>query len=229
MDVHDTPVIKPSSTPAEETRRRLLDTAERLFAEKGFDGAPVREITAEAGCNLAAVNYHFGSKENLYREVFLRRLGFLRDRRITRIREALEAGSPPTLEAVLEAFTLAFLEPLTQAGEGRLLVELWGREMLEPHLPRELFRREMLDPVRSELVRALRTVEPRLDEEAAALAVFSLVSQLVHLVHLAHQAGFHGLGEDDPWSPENLDRLARHVVRFTAGGIRALAPGGSSS
>ncbi len=232
MDVYDTPVTESGSPPAEETRRRLLDAAERLFAEKGFDGASVREITTSAGCNLAAVNYHFGSKENLYREVFLRRLGLLRDRRITRIREALEAGSPPTLEAVLKAFTLAFLEPLTEAGEGRLLVELWGREMLERHLPRELFRREMLDPVRTALVHALRTVEPGLDEEAASLAVFSLLSQLVHLVHLAHLAhtdASHGLGEADPWSPGNLERLTRHVVLFTAGGIRALASGGSPS
>ena len=51
-----------------ETREKILDAAEALFAEHGFEGASMRMITARAGVNLAAVNYHFGSKENLLRE-----------------------------------------------------------------------------------------------------------------------------------------------------------------
>ena len=54
----------------ELTRERILDTAEVLFAQKGFEAVSVREITAAASCNLAGVNYHFGNKENLYLEVF---------------------------------------------------------------------------------------------------------------------------------------------------------------
>ena len=69
-----------------ETRTRLLDTAECLFAERGFAGTSVRDITADAGCNLAAVNYHFGGKQNLYREVFRRRLAALREQRLASIR-----------------------------------------------------------------------------------------------------------------------------------------------
>src|SRR4051812_36059503 len=56
------------------TQEKIFDAAERLFAERGFDGTSLREITTEAGVNLAAVNYHFGSKEDLYRETFLRRM-----------------------------------------------------------------------------------------------------------------------------------------------------------
>ncbi len=223
MNVHDNSVTPRESVGTDETRERLLDTAERLFAEKGFEGASVRDITAGAASNVASVNYHFGSKDNLYREVFRRRLGILRDRRVACVQEALTAQPAPSLEGVLEAFVLAFLEPLVEAGEGRLLMELWAREMLEPHLPHELFHREMLEPVRGALTDALLQVVPHLERERAVMAVFSLISQLVNLVHIAYRAGQHGLAEGDPWSPETLDRLAHHIVRFSAGGIRAVA------
>ena len=58
-----------------DTRDRLLDTAERLFAERGIDATSLRHITAEADANLASVNYHFGTKEELVRELFARRIG----------------------------------------------------------------------------------------------------------------------------------------------------------
>ncbi|MFW6334288.1 MAG: TetR/AcrR family transcriptional regulator, partial [Desulfosalsimonas sp.] len=61
------------SDHAENTRQRVLDHAEKLFAEKGFTGVSIREITAMADCNLAAVNYHFGGKKKLYLAVFRER------------------------------------------------------------------------------------------------------------------------------------------------------------
>jgi len=61
-----------------DTRDRLLDASEGLFASRGYAATSVRDITTEAGCNLAAINYHFGSKHNLYREVFRRRLATTR-------------------------------------------------------------------------------------------------------------------------------------------------------
>jgi len=83
------------NTPATgDARERLLDAAERLFAEHGFRAASVREITVAAGCNLAAVNYHFGGKLNLYREVFARRLRALRERRIAGVRQSTVETEP---------------------------------------------------------------------------------------------------------------------------------------
>ena len=58
-----------------ETRTRLLDSAEQLFAERGIDATSLRAITTAAGANLASVNYHFGSKDELFREVVSRRIG----------------------------------------------------------------------------------------------------------------------------------------------------------
>ncbi len=64
------------------TKERLLDSAEHLFSRRGFSATSVRQITAEANVNLAALNYHFGSKEQLISAVFARRLGPLNEERI---------------------------------------------------------------------------------------------------------------------------------------------------
>ena len=100
----------PRENREELTKERILDTAEVLFAQKGYQAVSVREITSAARCNLAAVNYHFGKKENLYLEVFRSRWV----PRATRIRESFRralAGqdslSPPK---VVRALAQAFVE-----------------------------------------------------------------------------------------------------------------------
>ncbi len=75
------------NAPHFSTKERILDSAEALFARHGFAGASLRQVTAAASVNLAAVNYHFGSKENLINEVFRRRLDSLNEQRL----QALEA------------------------------------------------------------------------------------------------------------------------------------------
>src|SRR5688572_30283560 len=106
------PITNPESA---HTRERLLDASERLFAEKGFRSASVRDITRESSCNIAAVNYHFGGKSNLYREVFLRRLRSMRKLRLDAIETALsQAGKDATLDFLVEAFANAFVAPLVE-------------------------------------------------------------------------------------------------------------------
>src|SRR5262245_36438774 len=133
-----------SSEAPIQTRMRLLDAAELLFAEHGFRGASVRDITQQAGCNLAAVNYHFGGKVNLYREVVLRRLAALRAGRIESVKRAMNrTGREATVEELVEAFSTAFLEPLVTSAAGRRWINLMTREILDPQLPTDLFYNEM--------------------------------------------------------------------------------------
>src|SRR3989442_13609471 len=90
---------RPVTASPARTRERLLEAAERLFAERGFRATSVRALTSEAGCNVASVNYHFGGKEGLYREMFRRRLVALREQRIAGIRRAMdETGGRASLE-----------------------------------------------------------------------------------------------------------------------------------
>src|SRR3954447_24782186 len=88
-----------------DTRESLLDAAESLFAEHGIQAASLRAITQRAAANLAAVHYHFGSKEGLVRAVFSRRLKPLKGERLPLLDAADLAGNPPDgVEQVLRAF-----------------------------------------------------------------------------------------------------------------------------
>ncbi|MEM9290066.1 MAG: TetR/AcrR family transcriptional regulator [Acidobacteriota bacterium] len=109
----------------QQTRDSLLDAAEFLFAEKGIQATSLRAVTRRAGANLAAVNYHFGSKDGLVREVFRRRLEPVNQERLRLLNLAEEAaeGSELELEEVLSAFFLPVLRlqsggmgPETEAG-----------------------------------------------------------------------------------------------------------------
>jgi TetR/AcrR family transcriptional regulator, regulator of cefoperazone and chloramphenicol sensitivity len=203
------------------TRARLLETAVRLFAEKGFEGTSVRAITAEAGCNLAAVNYHFGGKDQLYEEIFHLRLKAIREQRLAIIRSTrAEEGEGISLEALLRAFATAFLEPFMEASDGLTWRRLMWREMVEPHLRQGMFAAEVITPVHEELAAALIPACPGLDLETARRCTYSLVGQLVHFMRLERY--FDGTPEEDTARlpmPEVVD----HVVRFSASGIRAMA------
>src|SRR6201996_8870198 len=99
----------PVSSASMPTKERILGAAEVLFARHGFDGASLRQLTAAAGVNLAAVNYHFGSKDRLVEEVFRRRLDELNSRRLKALSRI--SGNPDTtLEDVLSAFIKPALE-----------------------------------------------------------------------------------------------------------------------
>lgn len=96
-------------------RERILDTAEALFAERGFDGVTLRQIAVGAGVDVALASYHFGKKLDLFRAVFERRAPALNTARLDALAAAQAAVSPykPTVEAVIEAF----LRPLELAQE----------------------------------------------------------------------------------------------------------------
>jgi AcrR family transcriptional regulator len=209
------PITNPESAA---TRERLLDAAERLFAERGFRSASVRDITRESSCNIAAVNYHFGGKSNLYREVLLRRLRAVRKARLDGIERALShAGSEATLELLLQEFTTAFVAPLVEESSGRYWMLLLAQEMIDPQLPPATFRAEMIEPIEKALVAALLHVCPALEREDAALCTHSLMGQLVHAVHLQR-----ALDEAPIGSPWKLEEFVQHIVRFSAAGIRSL-------
>ena len=93
-----------------ETKTKLLDVAEKLFAEKGVDATSLRNIISEAKVNLAAIHYHFGSKDALIREVVARRVQPINEERIRRLEEC--ENNNLTGPDLLEGLIRAFLEPL---------------------------------------------------------------------------------------------------------------------
>jgi len=204
---------------ATATRERLLDAAEALFAERGFHAASVRDITHAATSNLAAVNYHFGGKANLYRAVFLRRLGALRDLRVRAVEQAIERDGGD-LESILLAFAHSFLEPLVSGDAGKRWVRLSSRELLDPQLPPGLFFDEIIQPTQASLARALKRLCPGLDSEQARLCAQSLVGQLMH-IRLLHTY-LSTAGDAKSRREFELPRMTADAVAFSAAAIRSL-------
>ncbi|MBI3372448.1 MAG: TetR family transcriptional regulator [Betaproteobacteria bacterium] len=124
--------------PPHETRTRILDAAEDLFMQHGFEATSMRMLTAKAGVNLAAVNYHFGSKDALIEAVFRRRLDPMNAERLAELdRLETEAnGKPLPPEAIIRAFIRTSLKMVgdTRSG-GRTFVRLLGRTYTEPSKP----------------------------------------------------------------------------------------------
>ena len=101
-------------------KERILDAAERLFARNGFYGISVRDITEEAGVDVALVSYHFGGKRELFAAVFQRRAELLNPERLAMLEEVRRAALPgvPTLENIVNAFTYPLLERSARGGPG---------------------------------------------------------------------------------------------------------------
>lgn len=119
-----TAVVADPTPRAGATVDRLLDAAEALFAERGIDAVSVRAINAAAGANVAAVHYHFGSKEALVEAVLRRRMGALGARRLAML-DALPSGHAPEPRAVVEALVVPLAELSAEpTGTGRAYVRV---------------------------------------------------------------------------------------------------------
>ena len=121
--------------PEHETRTRILDVAEELFMQHGFEATSMRLLTSTAHVNLAAVNYHFGSKDALIEALFRRRLDPMNSERVAAL-DALEqqaGGQPLAPEQIIRTFIGASLRMIEDAkGGGRNFIRLLGRTYTEP-------------------------------------------------------------------------------------------------
>jgi TetR/AcrR family transcriptional regulator, regulator of cefoperazone and chloramphenicol sensitivity len=206
---------------AQDISGRLLEAAEELFCQKGFAGTSIRDITARANCNVAAVNYHFSNKENLYLAVFKRYLTQLRDNHINAVNRIMaEKGDAITLEEVLMSFAKAFMEPLIGEKRASRFITLMTREMLDPHLPADVLYNEMILPVQNVLQAAIRKIYPGIRDEDSALSIMSIFGQLSHIVRVMECVLRGGMTNE----LFEVNRLIEHVVKFSAAGIRAAVP-----
>ena len=202
-------------------KERLLDAGEVLFSEKGFDGASTRGLTLEAGCNVAAVNYHFGGKYELYREVVRRRVRQMRDARIERLRTVVaERGDDLALEDVLMTFATAFIEPLVNESQGRRFMRIIGWEMIEGRLPKQELYDEMIKPVVTQMTELFLRLFPGMSERAIFLCIASIIGQLLHTVHVYEAFKEEGV---ERFGSVEMNSRVEHIVKFSAAGIRACA------
>ncbi len=154
--------------PLNETQTRILDAAEELFMQHGFEGASMRMLTAKAEVNLAAINYHFGSKDALIEAVFRRRLDAMNAERIAAL-DRLEtdaAGLPLAADSIIRAFIGASLRMIEDArGGGRNFIRLLGRAYTEPAKPIRQLIGQMYAPAMERFKAAFSKALPELPRD----------------------------------------------------------------
>lgn len=192
------------------TKTKILDAAEKLFGQNGFDATSLRDITAEAQVNLAAVNYHFQSKESLIDAVIVRRLEPVNRRRM----EMLDAaGASPSLEEIIEAFVSPVLE-----ADVLNAVPLIGRVFSNPALFAVRIFQKHLAPVARRFDEAFAVVAPEIPAEERFWRLHFMVGTMTHLLAL-----WDVLPLMTPLPIEPIDRraLVGRMVQFLAAGFRA--------
>jgi AcrR family transcriptional regulator len=208
-----------------DTKDRILDAAERLFAQHGFDATSLRMITAAADVNLAAVNYHFQAKNSLIEAVLTRRIAPLNRERLDLLAsvEAAAGSGGPDLEEVVQAFVAPVVRKRLGGGEcGANLGRLLGRIHSDPcECARATFyaqMREILRPFTSAFRRAL----PDLPIVEVLWRIHFGVGVLAHtLAGMEHLKNISGGLCDLSDAEGTIDR----IVRFVCAGMRApLAP-----
>ena len=207
----------------DDTKDRVLAAAGRIFAERGFRGATVRDICSAAGVNLAAVNYHFGDKERLYIES-------VKQAHRLRIAQAplpdWPPGTPPATK--LRAFVRAFLLRVLAAQDADWHLQLMMREMAQPTAACEELVRDFIRPHFELLLGILDELVPAAmpPMERHQLA-FSVVGQCLH--YRVAEPVVRLLIAADEYRAYDADQLAAHIAGLTLAAVGAAPPLGTST
>ena len=202
--------------PIDVTKERLLDEAEVLFAQRGFDGVSVREITKAARCNLAAVNYHFGNKKNLYVEVFRCRWVPRAKRLQEHFRKNLDTQDGASPPAVARALAGAFLVGPMSDKERQRHHQLMSRELGRPTEAFQLVAEEVMRPFFKELVQLLRADIKESGKEDLMLNLLSVFS-LVLYFSFAKEAVSRITGRH--YDQSFKKHLVEHIAEFVQNGF----------
>ena len=205
------------------TRDRVLDVAERLFAERGLNAVSIRDITSEAEANLGAINYHFGTKEGLIVAVLERRMAPLEEKRLKAL-DAVEAAAKsgqPKLEAVLEAiFRPAVEQAMDSKRGGATFSKILARLLVEPNPAAEQVIRCHFEPMIRRFDAALMRAMPKLTHQDVFWRMHLLIGALHHSLLLLDR-------EPPPGVPQlrtDAETYVKRFVAFAAASFRASLP-----
>lgn len=209
--------MRETTLPESGSKRNLFNAAEQLFAEKGFEAVSVRHITKLAKANVAAINYHFGSRDALVRMVMMRYLVPINEERLIRL-ESIERKWPGKV-APLEELIDAFVRPLaTQARKSelseRLFYKLTGRIFAEQgeEVPKEI--EDQLRQIIERFTRSFAKALPTVATEDLVWRIHFLVGGMIRL--LTHQDVIHRESNGAATMEATLSRF----IRFAAAGLR---------
>jgi len=220
---HENPEVDETKSP----KQALLDAAETLYAENGFDGVALREVTKRAGTNLGSVNYYFGSKEDLFGEVVARRLQPINARRSQLLEAALaKAGANPSkLEDLLDAFARPLFEgsgdPQQRESLRRMIVRVF---MAADATLAPLFESQIL-PIGRQFGAAVAKARPNLSPRQVALGLFCFAGSMINM--LASRKKLEAIAALIGGVPDD-EAILNTLIRYGVAGFDALPGVGSN-
>ncbi|MCZ6689495.1 MAG: TetR family transcriptional regulator [Planctomycetota bacterium] len=203
-----------------DTRERILAAAERLAAEHGFAGTSLRSITADAGVNLASVNYHFGSKEGLIQEVFGRLIRPVNRERLELL-DALEGEfgeKPIPLDRILEAFVGPAIRMARDSKDRILIRQLLGMTYSEPSEVIQKSFTEQFREIRERFGPAFRRTLPDLAKEDFFWRLHFSIGAMAHTLADPQRLEAISDGACDPYDEEET---VTQLVQFLSAGMGA--------
>ena len=222
----------PSSRPArkaaaldatsQDTKSRIIDAAEQLFVAHGFEATSLRSLTAAAGVNLAAVNYHFGSKEELFQAVLTRRLDELNRERIALLdRFTREAGERPVpCEKILSAMLIPALRLARDEHRGgKNFLRLLGRAYADPAPFIRRFLSEQYAEMIDRFKEAFHEALPHLTRQELTWRLHFVLGALSYT--LAGTDVFRLIAHAMPHEKDNDELLLQRLAPFLAAGLKA--------
>ncbi|MBU4528832.1 MAG: TetR family transcriptional regulator [Hoeflea sp.] len=208
------------------TSQSILDAAERLFAEHGYDGASVRDIAAAAGAQIASVSFHHGSKEALFARVVERRAQELSRLRLDALDTVKARAEPLTLEGVLQAFLRPYLDKAgldgTGAGDPQWLAYARLVAMVSADARWHRISERCFDPTAGLFIAEIAKLFPKADPSRLAVAFVFSVSAMLSLS--TSRWRIETLSSASP-AESGTEDLADDLIRFCEAGFRAAIDG----
>jgi AcrR family transcriptional regulator len=204
-------------------KERILDAAEKLFAEQGYDAASMRQLTEQAKVNLAAVNYHFGGKESLYVAMVSRRLRSLNETRLASLERAeQEAGSQPVPVArVIELLVRPVFDLSGDRSHGGAhIIRILGRSLAEPLPFMDAILAAEFQPTMARFSQAVRRSMPQLSPEDFLWRLSFVIGAMQHTFTVLHRMSelTSGICRND-----DRDGALRRFIEFAVGAFSAPA------
>jgi AcrR family transcriptional regulator len=217
------PKKRPRRANGDATRNKILDAAERLFAEHGYTAVSMRSITAAAGVNVAAIHFHFASKEALFEAIFNRRVQPINAARLVGLHGAQGSANAGGVELanVLKAFVAPHLEAAKGFDAGSIvLLQFMARAAAEPDKSIQAVLSKQFDPVWMELTKAVRRALPDASDEAIGWGLFFTLGALYFI---NPSRGWLAPLTGNKCDPTDTEAAMQYLVPFLTAGLQGLS------
>jgi AcrR family transcriptional regulator len=201
-----------------DTRALLLKHAEALFLAHGFEGVSIRQITEASDANVAAVNYHFNGKTNLYREVLAQRLEGITLEKLTLLKNLDEQRPAATIEQILHSYIYSYFDAHFSSPDSDRLLQIIYREMAPDAVAGDLVAERLVIPIQQAFQKIIMKTCPDLNGDHISRCISSITGQVLHFIRAREV--LKGIRSEEQ-NQTFIEDTVQHITQFSLRGIRS--------